>query len=249
MEHGPPGEVSVGTLNVWGRWADWPRRLEVLQQTFPVAGPDVLMLQEVRHDALGDQAQEIADALGYPHCLTVEGHRADDGSEGLAMLARVELFDVHTEDLPASDPSRRALVARVRLAHTTVTLMCAHTVAVPEAERRAQVEALLARPEDPLILGADLNDVPQSLAGAFDLAGLRDVLAEDDTPTWPTDEATFGAAWQTQLKEVPHFSLQARRLDYLLTRGVEVLHTEIDPLALGDEHASDHALVWGRFVA
>jgi len=242
-----PAEISVGTLNIWGRWADWPRRLEVLRTTFPQPGPDVLMLQEVRHDAIGDQAQEVADALGYPDCLTVEGHRADDGGEGLAILSRIALDGAHAEDLPVSDPRRRIIVTRAPTTGGDVTLICAHAVAVPEPERRAQVEALLARRDSPLVMGADLNDVPGAVADALAEAGLRDPLAGDPTPTWPTCEATFGAAWRSQLRRAPHFSLEPRRLDYLITRGVDVLHTEVDRLADGPDHASDHALVWGRF--
>jgi hypothetical protein len=71
------------------------------------------MLHEVRHDRGSDQGEEIAHALGYPHCVTVEGHRGDDGAEGLAVLARVGLDGAHAEALPPpSDPPRRVLVAQ-----------------------------------------------------------------------------------------------------------------------------------------
>ncbi len=144
-------EVSVATLNVWGRWADWPRRLEILRTAYPVPGPDVLLLQEVRHDALGDQAAEIGDALAYPHQVTVEGHRGDDGTEGLAVLTRVALEGAHAESLPASVPSRRVLVAYVGLGGARVTLVCGHTVAVPAQVRRAQARALVVRADDLMI--------------------------------------------------------------------------------------------------
>lgn len=246
---GSPRELSVGTLNIWGRWADWSRRLETLSRTYPSPGPDVLMLQEVRHDALGDQAEELAQALAYPHCVTVEGHRREDGAEGLAMLSRFPLDAAHAEPLPPSDPARCVLVAQVALDGAVVALACAHTVAVPVQARRAQISALLARRDDHMILGADLNDTPDALADPIAAAGLRDALGDDSTPTWPMCRMTFGKAWESQLLRAPNFSLAPRRLDYLLSRGIRALSAQVDPLHDGDGYASDHALVWGRFRA
>lgn len=243
-----PRELTVGTLNIWGRWADWSRRLQTLSRTYPSPGPDVLMLQEVRHDASGDQAEEIARALGYPHCVTVEGHRRDDGAEGLAMLSRFALDAAHAEPLPASDPARRVLVAHVPLGGAVVALVCGHTVAVPEPARRSQIDALLGRRDERVILGADLNDTPDALAGSIAAAGLRDALREDLTPTWPMCRVTFGKAWESQLLRAPDFSLAPRRLDYLLSRGVVALSAQVDQLHDGEQYASDHALVWGRFA-
>ena len=101
--------LTVGTLNLWGRWADWPGRLAALEAAWPEPGPDVLLLQEVRCDGLGDQADEVADALGYPERVSVEGHRTDDGREGIAIVSRVPLLDAHDELLPTSEPARRIL--------------------------------------------------------------------------------------------------------------------------------------------
>jgi endonuclease/exonuclease/phosphatase family metal-dependent hydrolase len=238
--------LTVGTLNVWGRWAEWPARLRALRESWPVPGPDVLLLQEVRQDGLGDQAAEIADALGYPHRASVEGHRAaEDASEGLAILARRPLGATHDEVLPASDPCRRVLVATV----DGITVVCGHTVAVPEDVRRAQVEALVARGGEPLILGADLNDTPEHVAPLLERSGLRDALDGDAAPTWPMSDVTFREAWELEIGRAPTFSLERRRLDYLLSRGLRVLDAGVAELeALDGRHASDHALVWATYA-
>ena len=237
--------VRVGTLNLWGRWADWPGRLAALEAAWPEPGPDVLLLQEVRCDGLGDQADEVADALGYPERASVEGHRTDDGHEGIAMLSRVPLRDVHDELLPTSEPARRLLLARVDVDGIEVTVACGHTVAVPEDVRAEQVRALLTRREDPLVLGADLNDVPGVVAPLLAEAGLHDALDGDRSVTWPMCAPTFGEAWRSQIGRAPHFSLEQRRLDYVLTRGMEVVEAGVEPLRGEDgTYASDHALVW-----
>jgi endonuclease/exonuclease/phosphatase family metal-dependent hydrolase len=237
--------LTVGTLNLWGRWADWPGRLAALEATWPDPGPDVLLLQEVRCDGLGDQADEVADALGYDIRRSVEGHRDDDGHEGIAVLSRVPLLDCDDELLPTSEPARRILVARAEIDGAPVSIACGHTVAVPEDVRAEQVRALLARREDPLVLGADLNDVPAVIGPMLTDAGLHDALAGDEVATWPMCRQTFGDAWRSQIGRAPHFSLEQRRLDYLLTRGVDVVAAGVEPLR-GDDgtYASDHALVW-----
>jgi endonuclease/exonuclease/phosphatase family metal-dependent hydrolase len=240
-----PRVLSVGTLNVWGRWADWPDRLDVLRETWPHPGPDVLMLQEVICDGHGDQAEEIAAAVGYPEWFSIEGHRVEDAREGVAILSRRPLLDAREEELPVSDPSRRVLLAEVEVDGTAVTVACGHTVASPEHIRLEQVHALLARNEDPLVLGADLNDVPAVVGPLIDAARLDDALGRDEVPTWPMCRQTFGEAWRSQIGRAPHFSLEQRRLDYLLTRGMEVLSSGVEPLRADDGvFASDHALVW-----
>lgn len=236
--------LSVGTLNVWGRWADWPARLAALRSSWPAPGPDVLMLQEVVCDEEGDQAREIADALAYPECVSTEGHRVGDGYEGVAILSRRSLRDRRHESLPSSDPGRRVLLADVDAFGGRVTVACGHTVAMPEGARLEQVHALLARPEDPLVLGADLNETPTTVSPVLSAVGLTDVLGADRTATWPMCEVTFGEAWRTQLGRAPQFSLEPRRLDYLLVRGLHVSTADVHELRAADgRHASDHALV------
>ncbi|HWT93497.1 MAG TPA: endonuclease/exonuclease/phosphatase family protein [Solirubrobacteraceae bacterium] len=239
---------TVGTLNIWGRWADWPARRAALASCFPQPGPDVLLLQEVRHDALGDQAEELAELLGYPEQVTVEGHRNDDGSEGLAMLSRLPLTGVHHEALPTSDPPRKVIVASIACAEESVTIVCGHTVAVPEHVRQEQVEAFLKRAGERVVLGADLNDTPDRVAPLLAEAALTDALDGHEAPTWPMNEQTFGTAWRETLGHAPQFSLERRRLDYLLSRGLEVQAAGVDELQCdGGPHASDHALVWARY--
>jgi endonuclease/exonuclease/phosphatase family metal-dependent hydrolase len=241
--------LSVGTLNVWGRWADWPARLEVLREQWPHPGPDVLMLQEVIEDAAGDQAQEVAAALGYPEWVSIEGHRFAGAREGVAMLSRRPLHDAREEELPVSDPARRILLAEVEVEGSRVSLACGHTVAGPEHVRLEQVHALLARLEDPLVLGADLNETPATVGPLLEVLGLVDALDRNTAPTWPMCHVTFGAAWEAQLGRAPHFSLERRRLDYLLARGMEVVGASVHDLRSEEGvHASDHALVIGEFA-
>lgn len=234
--------MRVATLNLWGRFADWPARRDVLVAHWPDPPPDVVMLQEVVCDEHGDQAEELAEALGYDRVEQIEGHRHAGGREGLAMLARVPLEDVRAIDLPASQPDRRLLAATVDLGRP-VHLLCAHTVAVPDDVRMRQILAILHRQEEPVVIGADLNEVPAVIKPL--LGDLTDCLDGDPSPTWPMCPRTFGAAWEALQGRAPHFSLEPRRLDYLLARSLEVVDSGVHPLGDGNgQFASDHALVW-----
>jgi endonuclease/exonuclease/phosphatase family metal-dependent hydrolase len=240
-----PARLRVATLNVWGRFADWPTRLEVLGERSHEISADVLMLQEVCRDDWGDQATQIADWLGYPIVAATQGHEIPGGAEGVAILSRTTLEDVTVEDLPASLPRRRALMATLPRSGHTLRLVCGHTVAVPEHVRTLQARALLAHTEAPLVIGADLNAPPDELDGALKRARLGDALAGDPTPTWPVCDVTFGDAWTSQFGRAPHFSLTPRRLDYLLGRGIRVHDAGVQTLGSpGRGFASDHAAVW-----
>lgn len=242
--------LRIATLNVWGRFADWSTRLERLVACFPQREPDILLLQEVVDDGATDQAAEIAEALGYEHLERALTRLESDVEEGVAIAARPLLSGARSEELPASRPARRTVVAEVELgAAPPLTIASAHTIAAPPAVRAGQVEAIVRRPEDRLVIGADLNLPPGGLARLLDGCGLRDSLdLSAEPPTWPVCRDTFSAAWEAALGHAPKFSLSPKRIDYLLSRGVEVVASGVEPL--GSEsagYASDHALVWADY--
>jgi endonuclease/exonuclease/phosphatase family metal-dependent hydrolase len=206
---------------------------------------DVLLLQEVCTDGYGDQAEEVAFRLGYPHVRWTEGHQILGGSEGVAILTRVALTDVRVDELPSSEPPRRMLSASLDTDGSRLRLVCAHTVAVPESARLRQVAALLECADDPLVMGGDLNGTPDEILPLAGRAGLLDALARTAAPTWPVCELRFGDSWVSQFGRAPHFSLEARRLDYLLMRGVDVVRGGVEVLGNPEDgYASDHAAVW-----
>lgn len=245
-----PDEVlRVATLNAWGRFAAWPARLQVMRSRWVAVDADVLLLQEVCADQDGDQAREVAAYLGYPDVVWTEGHQVLGGSEGLAILSRLPVADVRVDDLPASEPPRRMLSADLTKSGSTVRVVCAHTVAVPEDARLRQVAAVLACADERVIIGGDLNAPPEEILPLASAAQLDDCLDGDATPTWPVSEAAFGDSWTAEFGRAPHFSLHPRRLDYVLTRALRVAAAGVD--VLGDAeggYASDHAVVWADIV-
>jgi len=241
----PDGPLRIASLNVWGWWDDWPARLEVLAETWPADDPDVLLLQEVvwTRDRERDQLVEIASRLGYEYLARAEGHHSDDAVEGVAIASRVPLLDPRVVELPPTEPSRRVCAADVEAGGVRIGVMSAHTVPTPEADRMDQVHAVLSLPETPCVVGADLNEPPATVHPLLDAVGLVDALSDNLAPTWPMQPEAFERAWMAKIGRAPHFSLEPRRLDYLLSRGLHVLDNEVVTLRSGERYASDHALV------
>lgn len=58
-----PSELAlrVMTLNLMGRQEDWPTRQKAVATRLPSLRPDVVCLQDVVVDGVGDQAAELFD--------------------------------------------------------------------------------------------------------------------------------------------------------------------------------------------
>jgi endonuclease/exonuclease/phosphatase family metal-dependent hydrolase len=238
--------VRVATLNLWGRFADWPRRRALLAAQLPPLEIDVYLLQEVVCGVGGgDQLAELAELLGYEWSARViaESRPHETEDEGVAVLSRLPLHATAVWPLPPSHPPRHRLEASVRLGNASLRLMTLHA-AVSDAEGRDdQIAALAELKADPLVLGSDLNAPPTDVRSHLG-AVLDDTLGWDETPTWPVDADEFVRAWEEKLGRKPQGDPKPRRLDYLLYRGVKIVGSEM--VTLGDEgrSASDHRLVW-----
>jgi endonuclease/exonuclease/phosphatase family metal-dependent hydrolase len=238
--------VRVATLNLWGRFADWPARLEILRTQLPPLDVDVYLLQEVVWIEDGDdQLASVAELLGYPWTARVIAESRPDEleHEGVAIAARLPLHRVAVWPLPPSRPTRHRLEAEVEWEGQRLRVTTLHAAVSAEDGRDEQIRALGRVDASPLVAGGDLNTTPDEVR---DLTGdtFEDPCHWDDTPTWPVDRQEFVRAWEEKLGAPPRGEVKPRRLDYLLYRGVRV--TAAGTLALRSEgrSASDHQLVW-----
>jgi endonuclease/exonuclease/phosphatase family metal-dependent hydrolase len=63
--------LSLVTLNLWNDKGDWPKRERQIVASLRDLHPDVVALQEVlQHPGLPNQAQSIAEALGYRYVFS-----------------------------------------------------------------------------------------------------------------------------------------------------------------------------------
>lgn len=243
--------LRVATLNLWGRFADWPRRRALLEAELPPLDVDVYFLQEVVcGDGRGDQLAELAELLGHAWSVRVVAesrpHELED--EGVAILSRLPLHTTAVWPLPPSHPPRHRLEASLDWPGRPLRLMTLHAAVSNRDGRAAQIAALADLKADPLVLGADLNAptwvVRPLLERTFD-----DSLGWDEQPTWPVDADAWAHAWKQKLGEQPDRDPEPRRLDYLLHRGVEVAGSGTTTLGAEGVSASDHRLVWADISA
>jgi len=247
----PAARLSVGTLNLWGVWADWPGRLSVLLRRLPAVAPDVLALQEVVVGARVHQAETLAELLGYPHACFLAGHQEPQGIEGLALLSRHPLRPRAPLALPASAPRRRVLQADVTPAPgVVVRVRCAHTVGPPGAVQDAQVRALLGQPcPGPTVLLGDFNQELWQFSAHLVASPFASAVPDSAPASWPMSAEAFRRAWTANLGTPPHFPLAPRRLDHILVHRLQGVRSAVEPLADGAAFGSDHALVRADLVA
>lgn len=238
--------MRIASFNVWGRFADWSRRLELLAEWWPSLDVDVLLAQEVCVDEIGDQGTELAEALEY---RAWEAVMAPGRGEGVAVFSRSGITDVQAAPLPPSVPPRCMLAATVDGPGGEVRVLTSHLCSGPADANDRQLSRLLAHDQArELVIGADLNVDPERVVPELGRYGLSDDLDGAVRATTPTDGRLFREAWRERLGEYPDLRLDPRRLDYLLSRGLECRGAGSVVVRDGDLLGSDHALVWADYA-
>ncbi len=230
--------LRVVTLNIWNNQGPWPERLRLIRRELEALAPHLIALQEVLHlDGGGnqDQAQAIADGLGY-HCAFASAWHIGGGLQfGNALLARWPIVEAQNFILPVEpdDETRGLLYALVDAPCGRVPVFVTHlSWQLHRSDVRQQQVAMIATkvrelaPTDkdggfpPIIMG-DFNAEPDS----DEIRYLRGYNARLGRSVYFADcfaAAGDGSPGYTYARENP-FALRAhepsRRLDYIFVRG------------------------------
>ena len=160
-----PHTLTVVTLNLWHDKADWPTRQAHIAMTLRTLRPDVIVLQEVlQHAQLPNQAQALAEALGYRQVFASVDAEDAVRRYGNAILTPHPILAEASQPLRPADDYRIALHARIALADgTPLDVYATHLHHIPEGAgiRREQVEDLLH------FIDAGSNDAASIVAGDF----------------------------------------------------------------------------------
>jgi endonuclease/exonuclease/phosphatase family metal-dependent hydrolase len=118
--------MRVVTLNIWNRGDPWEKRLPIIRAGLEALQPDVVGLQEVIRLPDFDQAQLIADGLGYH----IAFGRADDSLYpfGNAVLSRWPITRTEVFPLPKSgtDENRCLLFCEIAAPFGKVPFFTTH---------------------------------------------------------------------------------------------------------------------------
>lgn len=247
----PQDTLSVVTLNLWHDKADWPRRQAIIVQTLRTLQPDVIALQEVLQDArLPNQAQSLAEALGYRHVFVSVDAPGAVRRYGNAILTRHAIL-AHDGTLLAPLDDYRSL-AHVRLAIGTRTLdvYATHLHHTPEGGgiRRQQVDALVAtlqrtRSADALLVLGDFN-TPSNTPELAPLRalGLRDAYdtVHPDADARDPAHSTLNLAFFPPLR-IDHVFFDPSTL--IATRARRLFDTPAADGAWASDHFGIHAML------
>lgn len=226
--------LRVLTFNIWNRQGPWEERLRLIRSGLAELGADVVGLQEVlHHDSAGpDQAEQIAEGMGYHTTFGAAWHLGGGLHFGNAVLSRFPVVARNEWELPGEPGEEPRALLHVDLdappgripvfvTHLSWKLHHAHV-------RLRQVEFIADRVRDvaptdgfpPLLLG-DFNAEPESdeirfLRGHHVLNGKSVYFADC------FHVAGDGSPGYTFARRNP-FALLARepnrRLDYVFVRG------------------------------
>jgi endonuclease/exonuclease/phosphatase family metal-dependent hydrolase len=97
--------LRVVTLNIWNTQGPWPERLRLIRRELAELKPDLIGLQEVLHldnapPGTVDQAQAIADGLGYYAAFASAWHIGGGLQFGNALLSRWPFAAAESFPLP-----------------------------------------------------------------------------------------------------------------------------------------------------
>ncbi len=241
-------DLRVITVNFWGTEPPLERRLELAIEQLRSLQPDVVCMQECRPlDGVSGRttADVLAEALGLRAVYETscawnagDGNMKTSGQEGLAILSRTEILEVHAAPLPEGRAAETRLLLSARIA-TDFEPVWVHTTHLhyrldDGVAREKQVLAIdaalraLGREKDsaPQILCGDFNATPDSdemrfLRGLTTLDGRRTHFQDSwlrlHPEPGPGDGPAEGITWSSDNELTrPLRSLDIdRRIDYV----------------------------------
>jgi endonuclease/exonuclease/phosphatase family metal-dependent hydrolase len=225
----PDMSLRVMTWNLWWHFGPWEARQSLLIDTIREVEPDVLCVQEIWSDESGDQADEFAAALGF-HVVRTDHVFYSGQSFGNAVMSRWPLEPIADVRLPRHDGSpshRRVVAALVDTPFGPWPFASTHLDHRFDrsTDRQAQVRHVMALAQEwrgdpttdlPLVVGADLNAVPDTdevRVATGRAPGVDGIVFSD---VWEQVGVGSGHTW---LRDCPYSHDSAwpdRRLDYLL---------------------------------
>ena len=264
--------LRVMTWNLWWRFGDYDARQRAIRQVIAEVDPDIVCLQEIWSDETRDQSTELSAAHDM-HVVRTDPIFFRGESFGNAVMSRWPTTRITSESLPTVDDEsrfRRVVAASVDTPWGAWPIASTHFDHRfdQSADRQAQARRLLERGLGwrgdsatglPLIIGADLNAVPDTdeirmLTGRR--SGVPGIVYSD---TWEQVGDGAGHTWRSENPHSQDSSWPNRRLDYLLVswprakpvgNPLRAWLAATEPIDVDDRPvwASDHAAVVAEFV-
>lgn len=243
--------LTVVSLNLWHDQHEWPKRLARILRELRTIRPDVICLQEVlQHATLPNQAQTLADSLGYQFTFVSVDSVGRPKRYGNAILTRHPVLAAHERFLKPLDDWRVAAHVRIDFHGRPVDVYDTHLHHTHEggAIRATQVRDLLdfvatTRGRGALLVAGDFNaplhtDEMRLLEPAF--ADAYDTLHPDATTA---ERATMNPLFEPNPTQIDHVFVERAGNPALVPLACEVLFRQPDADGVW---ATDHFGVLAR---
>ena len=170
-----PATYGIVTFNLYHDKADWPRRRALILAELRRLDPDLIVLQEVlQHEGLRNQAEDLADALGYHAYFASIDPPQQPRRYGNAILSRQPLRSSDWTRLRPLEDSRTAAHARIELGGRPLNVYVMHPNYRNDAEGEAMRRQQFADLRD--FIARSAGDAPSIVAGDFNAASDRPEL-------------------------------------------------------------------------
>ena len=243
--------LTVVTLNLWHDQKDWPKRLSVILAEMRALRPDVLCLQEVlQHGSLRNQAETLADSLGYAmHFTSVDiVHR--EKRYGNAILTRHRVLHAGGKNLDPTNDYRTVAHLRIDFQGRVVDVYDTHLHHTPggSAIRATQIRDLLAfidstRGEGAIVLAGDFNAELETAEMRLLARDYVDVFKAIHPSATRAEAVTFNAIFGVDPGAIDHVFVSKAARTRLTPRACEILFRSAGPDSVW---ASDHFGVVAR---
>ena len=215
-----PASFGIVTFNLYHDKADWPKRRALIVDELRALNPDVIVLQEVlQHETLRNQAQDLAETLGYSaYFLSIDP--ADRARRyGNAILARHPLQARDWTPLRPLEDSRTAGWVRIDIGGRPLNVYVTHpNYQGDDAGRRMRTEQLA---DLQAFVARTAGDAPSIVAGDFNTVSGQPELAALEAGHDNAYDALHGRADAHPTLNPHYFPKDARRIDHVyLQRGV-----------------------------
>lgn len=249
----PPRTLSVVTLNVWHDQSDWPKRLAVILAEMRRLGPDVICLQEVlQHRTLRNQAETLADSLGYQVTFASVDSVHREKRYGNAILTRGRMLVAGGTNLDPANDYRTAAHARIEFEGAVVDVYDTHLHHTPEggAIRESQIRDLLTyvdstRGDGAVVLAGDFNAQLESPEMQVLTHEFVDAFQAVHPSAGRAEAVTFNARFGPDPGAIDHVFVPKTARARLVPRTCEILFRSVGPDSVW---ASDHFGVIARLA-
>ena len=248
----PDGDASVGivTFNLYHDKADWPARRALTIAELRALRPDVIVLQEVlQHETLRNQAEDLADALGYSAYFISIDPADKIRRYGNAILTRHPVLVRDWTPLQPFDDSRTTGLLSIDIDGHPLNVYATHLhhedTPAGARKRADQLTDLLK------FIHRSAGDATSLVAGDFNVAAGRPELATLEAGGFDETFTRLHPGDPRPTLNPHYFPRDARRIDHVYLQRERLLPVEarvvLDHEGAPGTWPSDHFGLYVRF--